>query len=281
MANMQPEKERRRDRTAEVRRCSGGVVECGRGRLMPLALRQRRSRASAHSPAFGHRRRAVIAVRFLAVVAAVLGLYGVPRAEEIDRLLAAVNGKVITESDLNLARNLNVLVGFGKTAPAVSRQEAIDRLINREILRQELENFPLQPEDQGRAERRLEELKQGYAEIGGINLVLRRLGLQEPEIEAYIQLQVSMLRFIELRFRPFVNVADEEIRKYYDERLVPRFKESGSPVPNLDEVSEQIEGVLIEDKMGQQMDEWISDIRRNSRIEIFAGEPGMSEEAER
>ncbi len=268
MANMQPEKERRRDRTAEVRRCSAGVVECGRGRLMPPALRQRRSRA-------------VIAVRFLAVVAAVLGLYGVPRAEEIDRLLAAVNGKVITESDLNLARNLNVLVGFGKTAPAVSRQEAIDRLINREILRQELENFPLQPEDQGRAERRLEELKQGYAEIGGINLVLRRLGLQEPEIEAYIQLQVSMLRFIELRFRPFVNVADEEIRKYYDERLVPRFKESGSPVPNLDEVSEQIEGVLIEDKMGQQMDEWISDIRRNSRIEIFAGEPGPSEEAER
>lgn len=248
---------------------------------MQLALRRRRSRAIGHSPVFNNHGPAAAAVRFLIVSAAVLGLCGVPRAEEIDRLLAAVNGKVITESDLNLARDLNVLVGFGKTAPAISRQEAIDRLINREILRQELENFPLQPEDKGRAERRMEELKQGYAEIGGINLVLRRLGLQEPEIEDYLQLQVSMLRFIELRFRPFVNVTEEEVREYYDTQLVPRMKESGSPVLKLDEVSEQIENVLVEEKMGQQMDDWISDLRRNSRIEIFAGEPGPAEEAAR
>ncbi|NWG12834.1 MAG: hypothetical protein HXY20_04775 [Acidobacteria bacterium] len=206
---------------------------------------------------------------------------GYSRAEEVDRLLAAVNGKVITDSDLGLARNLNVLVGFGRAAPTVSRQEEIDRLINREILRQELENFPLQSEDQGRADQRLEELKRGYAEIGGINLVLRRLGLQEQEIEAYLQLQASMLRFIELRFRPFITVTREEIRKYYDEQLVPRLRESGSPVPKLEEVSAQIEGVLVGDKVGRQLDEWIRDVRRHSRIEIFSDEKAPVEEGAR
>ncbi len=278
MANKQPGTNRRRDRADGIHHCIEGWIGYGSEKLIRPA-RRRPTPLSGHAPGFGNFRLAALLARFLTVSAAVLGLCGIPKSEEIDRLLAAVNGKVITESDLNLARNLNVLVGFGKTAPAISRQEEIDRLINREILRQELENFPLQPEDQGRAERRMEELKQGYAEIGGINYVLRRLGLQEPEIEAYLQLQVSMLRFIELRFRPFVNVTEDEIRKYYDEQLVPRMQESGSPIPTLDEVSAQIEDVIIEDKVGREMDEWISDLRRNSRIEFFAGEPEQAAEA--
>jgi hypothetical protein len=125
-------------------------------------------------------------------------------AEEIDRLLAAVNGKVITDGDLRLARNLNALVGFGRTTSG-SRAEEIDSMINRELLRQELEHFPL-AEDRNRADQRLEELKQGYAEIGGITYVLRGLGLQETEIESLPGAAGRMMRFIDLRFRPFVSV---------------------------------------------------------------------------
>ena len=197
---------------------------------------------------------------------------GASVAAEIDRLLAAVNGKVITESDLRLARNLNVLVGFGQSGSAVSKREELDRLINREILRQELENFPLQPEDKSRADARLSDLRKGYAEIGGITHVLRGLGLQEAEIETYLQLQASMMRFIELRFRPFVDVTQEEIGEYYAGNLVPALRKSGARIPGLEEVSAQIESVLIEEKLGKQMDEWIREIRRHSKIEFFAGE---------
>ena len=190
-------------------------------------------------------------------------------AEEIDRLLAAVNRRVVTEGDLRLARNLNVLVGFGRTTPPGSRVEEIDQLINRELLRQELEQFPLQPEDQTSADQRLEELKQGYAEIGGITYVLRGLGLQESEIEAYLALQVSMMRFIDLRFRPFVSVTPAEIEEYYRTQLEPKLRASGSRIPPLEEVSKQIETLLVDGKLSRMMDDWIQTLRQHSEIELF------------
>jgi hypothetical protein len=190
-------------------------------------------------------------------------------AEEIDRLLAAVNGKVIIEGDLRLARNLNALAGFGRTTPPTSHAEEIDRLINRELLRQELEHFPLQPEDQERADQRLEELKQGYAEVGGITYIMQGLGLQEKEIEAYLALQVAMMRFIDMRFRPFVSVTPAEIEEYYNTQLVPKLREAGSRIPQPEEVSKQIEGVLIDNKVGQMMDDWVQNLRQHSEIEIF------------
>ncbi len=192
-----------------------------------------------------------------------------PVAEEMDRLLAAVNGKVVTEGDLRLARNLNVLVGFGRTTQPGSRVEEIDQLVNRELLRQELEHFPLQPEDQSRADQRLEELKQGYAEIGGITYVLRGLGLQESEIEAYLELQVSMMRFIDLRFRPFVSVTPAEIEEYYKTQLEPKPRASGSRIPPLEEVSKHIESLLIDGKVSRMMDDWIRTLRQHSEIELF------------
>ena len=194
---------------------------------------------------------------------------GSSAAEEIDRILAAVNRRVVTEGDLRLARNLNVLVGFGRTTPPGSRAEEVDQLINRELLRQELEHFPLQPEDQGRADQRLEELKQGYAEIGGITYVLRGLGLQESEIEAYLALQVSMMRFIEVRFQPFVNVTPAEVEEYYRTELEPKLRASGSRIPPLEEVSKQIESLLVDSKVSRMMDDWIQTLRQHSEIEVF------------
>jgi len=194
---------------------------------------------------------------------------GSSAAEEIDRILAAVNRRVVTEGDLRLARNLNVLVGFGRTTPPGSRAEEVDQLINRELLRQELEHFPLQPEDQGRADQRLEELKQGYAEIGGITYVLRGLGLQESEIEAYLALQVSMMRFIEVRFRPFVNVTPAEVGEYYRTELEPKLRASGSRIPSQEEVSKQIDSLLVDSKVSRMMDDWIQTLRQHSEIEVF------------
>jgi len=209
-------------------------------------------------------------LRHALTVFILLQLPGVSRAaEEIDRLLAAVNGKVVTEGDLRLARNLNVLVGFGRTAQPGSRPEEIDQLINRELLRQELEHFPLQSEDQGRADQRLEELKQGYAEIGGITYVLRGLGLQESEIEAYLELQVSMMRFVDVRFRPFVNVTPAEVQEYHRTELEPKLRASGSRIPPLEEESIQIESLLVDSKVSRMMEDWIQTLRQHSEIEVF------------
>ncbi len=191
------------------------------------------------------------------------------RAEEIDRMLAAVNGRVITEGDLRLARELNTVLSPGGSAAPHSPDEELSRLVDLELMRQELENFPMAPEDQGKIEERIEELGRTYAPEGGLAAFLRGHGIQESEFRDYVRLQDSILRFIDFRFRPFVSVADQEIERYYKEKLVPPLEAAGASVPPLAEVSGKIEEILREEQVSAALSRWLQDIRRHSRIEYF------------
>ncbi len=208
------------------------------------------------------------------LAAGLFGSLGVKTAgaEEIDRVVVAVNGKIIAESDLRLARNLNTLLLFGRNEldTSRSREDQISRLIDLELIRQDLENFPLDAGEQNLIETRVEELKSGYAEIGGIAPIMRRLGLQVDELHSYLRLQASIMRFVNLRFRPFVSLSQEEVQVYYREKLLPRLQEAKSPVPPLEQVSAAIEDILREEKVSSALDGWIKEIRSHSRIEYFS-----------
>ncbi len=192
-------------------------------------------------------------------------------AAEIDRVLAAVNGKVIAESDLRMARNLNTLLMFGQNPAGAepSREKEMSRLIDLELIRQELESFPLGTQEQAAIDARVEELKGGYAEIGGIELIMRRLGLQAAELQSYLRLQASIMRFVDVRFRPFVIVAPEEVQAYYRDRLVPSLQQEKASIPPVEKVSADIENILREEKVNTALDDWIKEIRSHSRIEYF------------
>jgi hypothetical protein len=191
-------------------------------------------------------------------------------AEEVDRLLAAVNGKVITAGDLKLAGNLNALLLLGQGPGTRTSEDELARLIDLELLRQELENFKIAPADEKSIQQRLDDLIQAYAEIGGLRTLLNRLGLQQAELEDYLRLQTSILRFVDLRFRPFAPDPDSnEIEGYYRDVLIPKLKDGGAPVPPLQEVSDSIATIVKEQKVNAALDQWVKDVRRHSRIEFF------------
>lgn len=194
---------------------------------------------------------------------------------EIDRLLVAVNGRVITEGDLELARNLNAILFNDRSFATVSREDEIDRLIDLELMRQELKNFSLAQEDEGRIEARMESLREAYADKGGLPLLLRRLGLQESELADYVKLESSIMKFVNFRFRPFAVVSEQEIENYYRTRLTPQLRESRIPLPELQQVSGKIEGILREEKINGLLEQWIKEIRRTSRIEYFESGRGL------
>jgi hypothetical protein len=188
---------------------------------------------------------------------------------EIDRLMAAVNGKVITAGDLDLSRSLNALVSYGKKPAAGFQDDEINRLIDLELMRQELKNFTLTQEDEGKVEARVQSLRDAYAEKGGLPAFLRQLGLQESELVSYLRLEYSILKFVDFRFRPFVSVSGDEVKTYYEERLAPQLQKSKLELPALMQVTAKIEEILREEKINAALEQWIGEIRRNSRIEYF------------
>ncbi len=161
-------------------------------------------------------------------------------AQEIDRLLAAVNGKVITEGDLSISRSLNSLILLGRSEANPTKAQELSRLIDLELVRQEMESFPFGQADQSSIQSQVEKqtsaLKTVYAEIGGLPALLRRLGLQEAELISYLRLRVLTARFMDLRFLPFV---------------------TGT------------QGDDVETKVNAAMDQWIQNIRSHSHVELF------------
>jgi hypothetical protein len=198
---------------------------------------------------------------------------GIACAAEIDRLIAAVNGVAITEGDLSLARSLNEILSHGGNAEGTSRSDELERLIDQELMRQELSNFSVTEVEEAKIGARLQSLRDAYAAKGGLAALLQRIGLQESELKSYIRLELSLLKFVDFRFRPFVSVSEEDIRNYYEKRLVPQLRESKIDVPALDQISAKIEVILREEKINAVLDQWIKEVRASSRIEYFNEAP--------
>jgi hypothetical protein len=215
-------------------------------------------------------------VTLVAIAASLLGIATTAPAQsgetQVDRLLAAVNGKVITQSDLELAGNLNAVLLFGRGSPASDAPQELERLVDQELLQQELESFGVQEGEESYVQAHLEELRKGYAEIGGLPVLLRRLGLQESELIAYLRLQARILKFINFRFSPFVSVSDAEVQSYYAEKFVPELRAAGSRVPPSPEVEEKIRRLLTEEKVNASLDVWFENARSGSRIEYFSSD---------
>jgi peptidyl-prolyl cis-trans isomerase SurA len=190
--------------------------------------------------------------------------------EIIDRLLVAVNGKVITEGDLKSARALNDVLMLGKVNAKLSDQDEIQRLIDLELLRQELESFSDVTGVEEEVEGQMEELRKSYAKEGGLTAILGKLGLEESALRAYLSLQDSILKLIDFRFRPFVSVTDDEIQQYYHTTFVPRVQASGASVPALEGVTSKIKEILAEEKVDTSLNQWLQDSRRRAQIEYFS-----------
>jgi peptidyl-prolyl cis-trans isomerase SurA len=194
---------------------------------------------------------------------------GFVNGAEIDRLIAAVNGVAITEGDLNLARSLNEILSYGKSAAAASRRDEIEKLIDQELMQQEFKNFSMTEVEEGKIAARLQSLQEAFAAKGGLSALLQRTGLRESELIAYVRLEFSILKFVDFRFRPFVSVSEADIKAYYETRLIPQLRESKIETPSLDQISAKIEIILREEKINAVLDQWMKEIRRSSRIEYF------------
>ncbi len=191
-------------------------------------------------------------------------------AQEIDHLLAAVNGKVITSLDLQMTRTLNAVLELGQSMGAQSDKEELDRLIQQELMRQEMAVYSVsQAKVDEEVQSRIEDLKKAYAEIGGLPALLRQLGLEPDELTARVKTIVLTERFFALRFGPFVTVTPEEEESYYRQKLLPELKAKGIAIPPLTQVAAQIEALLKQDKITEAGLQWLNNIKSSSRIEYF------------
>ncbi len=100
--------------------------------------------------------------------------------------------------------------------------------------------------------------------------MLTAYGLTEQDVEAQLDSQIRILRFVDLRFRGLVRVDRTAITVYYDETFVPELRKRGADIPPMDQVSDKIRQILVEQRIDGLLTAWLQTLRAQGHIERIA-----------
>jgi hypothetical protein len=210
--------------------------------------------------------------RALQIAVVCVACAGLLRSEIVDRVVATVNGQPILQSDWDIAIRCEAFLDQRalQFTPEAARA-SLDRLVDQELLRQQIRSFQLPPIGEDRVRSRLEEIHHqipGAAGDAGWQAALSRYGLTQSEIEERIADQMEILRFIEVRLRPTVHVDRRSIEAYYNDTLLPQLKEKGAKQVPLAEVSAKIEEILSQQILDSLLADLLRDLRQQGEIHI-------------
>jgi len=199
-------------------------------------------------------------------------------AQVVDRMVAVVNKRVILQSELDQAARVEFLLQ-GKPIASLSaadRVAVLDRLIERSLLDQQIMNpGMLDPTPQELAAR-VKEVRAGIPSAATDEqwkALLASYGLTQQDLEEQLTDQVRILRFIDLRFRGLVRVEKDAIEAYYQQTFLPEVRRRNAPEPKLEEVSDKIEQVLIEQRIDELLNNWLKTLRAQAHIEKMLPTP--------
>ncbi len=196
----------------------------------------------------------------------------------LDRAVAVVNKHVILASDLDDEIRLSVL--DPNTVPQVelTRQQALDQLISRTLIQQQIRQQDVDAIEPSPEEvnARLHEIRaevpncvrQNCASDAGWKAFLAAHGLTEERVEAYLRYRLEILRFIEQRFRQGIQISPQEIDLYYHETLAPRYA-PGETVPPLAQVAPRIQEILLQQQVNVLFDNWLTNLRQQGDVEVL------------
>jgi peptidyl-prolyl cis-trans isomerase SurA len=203
---------------------------------------------------------------------------GTEKSFTFDRVVAVVNRQAILMSDLEDEMQLSVLDPSTNAREKMNEQLALERLISRTLIQQQIREEYLQgsPPKPEKIAARLHEIRTELPACvradcksdGGWAAFLKLHGLTPEDVENYLRRRIEILGFIELRFRQGIRITEEEIETYYQGTLLPQYP-SGEKPPPLAQVSSRIEEILLQQRVNVLLDNWLSNLRKQGQIEVL------------
>lgn len=216
----------------------------------------------------------------LALLCYLAGIQVSLAAELIDRVAVSVGSTVITESELLEHLRIRALLeGIPLRLDGESKRDAADRLIQQALIRREIETTRYTVPEAALAQPLLASFKLSRFQdnAGEYQAALKIAQVTEGEVQASFLWQLTVLRFIEFRFRPGIQIAAEDIRDYYEKKFLPDWRSrSKEPPPSAEDAASAVEEILLQERIDNQLDRWISLTRTQVSIryreEVFASQ---------
>lgn len=184
----------------------------------------------------------------------------------IDRIAIVVRNSIIKDSDINRdIRVTDFLNGRPLNFSAAARKEAADRLIAQALIRREIRlgDYPMATLQD--ADEQLDSLEsERFKTQAALDRALERYGLTELDLRTQFQWQLTVLRFIDLRFKPAVMVTDQEADAYYREHEAELRHDH--PKQSLDELKSDARDVIVGERVNKLFFDWLNQQRGDTKI---------------
>jgi peptidyl-prolyl cis-trans isomerase SurA len=187
----------------------------------------------------------------------------------LDRVAVIVGKHVVKTSDID--RDLRLTTFLNREPLALNgaaRRKAAERLIDQAVIRDEIATGGYQRATDAQASSMLAQIRQN--QYGGsdprFRQALNQYGITEAELQSQLLWQLTVLRFIEERFRPGVLVSDEEMRDYYNQHLA-ELRRKHPQGNSFEALKPEIQSALEGERINQQFEMWLEGARKRAQIE--------------
>ena len=195
--------------------------------------------------------------------------------EVLDGIAATVNGHVILLSDWQEEVRYECFVA-GRTLQEVTPQDrkgALDRLIDQELLREQIGTADFKSVTPEEVEKQLGGLRNDYVRDHGAqpwSAALVTYHLTEADIKNHIALELSQLRLVDAHLRPSIQVDAAAIESYYKDHLAPQA--AGGQQTSLQQATPKIRELLTQEKMNELLSSWLESLHSQAQIRMFGSD---------
>ena len=188
------------------------------------------------------------------------------RAEIVDRVSIVVDDSIIKHSDIIQDIRLTDFLNHETPSFTLSEQKkAAARLIDQTLIRKELESGLYSSPDPAEVDSLLQQIKRGFASGAAYQRALATYNLSEAELRRRLDWQLTVLRFINLRFGADAPVTEAEARAYYEKHL-PEFKKTARTAGDFEAARPEIEKAINGERVNQQFFAWLEDTEKNTPV---------------
>ncbi len=188
-------------------------------------------------------------------------------AEIIDRLAVAVGNQVVTELQLDEELRVTAMLNHKPVVRDLEqRREAADRLVEQLLIKLEMQLSRYVLPDTGDVDKYYQQIEESSGGAAELNKTLLSFNLSPEILRNHLELQLTELKFIEVRFRPDVTVSDADVEAAY-KRQVTAWKQSHTGQPPTLEVSrEPLRAMLEEEHTDAALNSWLAESRKRVAI---------------
>jgi hypothetical protein len=193
----------------------------------------------------------------------------------LDRVVAIVNSDLILESDVDAEERMAAFQPLRDSAP-VTRDQLIDRLIDRDLVLQQIELQREPPVADAELDDELNILRKAIPECAtyrcetdaGWERFVADHGFTLDELRERWRERMEVLRFIEQRFRMGIRTSQAEIDDYYRQTILPAYEKQRTVPPPEVTIADKIQEILLQQQVNKLLDDWLTSLRAQGMVRM-------------